>query len=119
MPSVSLNRDIVKVFGFPMDHCTSPLGNMSSQDQNAIRISLFTECLLFVDLILNIWKCCVHLRNCFLLMIHGTMIHHIALVGLRDDFKPQPLVDRLVSIVLNNDNRPEPEGTTGQSAVGF
>ena len=26
---------------------------------------------------------------------------------------------RLVSIVLNNDNRPEPDGTAGQPAVGF
>ena len=26
---------------------------------------------------------------------------------------------RLVSIVPNNDNRPEPDGTAGQQAVGF
>ena len=26
---------------------------------------------------------------------------------------------RPVSIVLNNDNRPEPDGTVGQPAVGF
>ena len=26
---------------------------------------------------------------------------------------------RPVSIVLNNDNRPEPDGTAGQPAVGF
>ena len=26
---------------------------------------------------------------------------------------------RLVSIVLDNDNCPEPDGTTGQPAVGF
>ena len=26
---------------------------------------------------------------------------------------------RPVSIVLNNDNRPEPDGTAGQRAVGF
>ena len=41
---------------------------------------------------------------------------------LRDDFKTQPPVDRRfrpVSIVLNNGNRPEPDGTVGQPAVGF
>ena len=49
--------------------------------------------------------------------------------GFRDGFKTQPAVDRRltggsvrfrpVSIVLNNDNRPEPDGTAGQPAVGF
>ena len=41
---------------------------------------------------------------------------------LRDDFKTQPPVDRrfrLVSIDLNNDNRPETDGTASQPAVGF
>ena len=40
----------------------------------------------------------------------------------RDGFKTQPPVDRRfrpVSIVLNNDNRPEPDGTAGQPVVGF
>ena len=34
------------------------------------------------------------------------------LTGDSDRFQP-------VSIVLNNDNRPEPDGTPGQPAVGF
>ena len=44
---------------------------------------------------------------------------------LRDNFKIQLPVDRrfcpvrLVSIVLNNDNRSEPDRTIGQPAVGF
>ena len=43
-------------------------------------------------------------------------------IALRGDFKTQPSVDqrfRLVSIVLHNDNCPEPDGTTSQPAVGF
>ena len=41
---------------------------------------------------------------------------------LRDGFRTQPPVARRfrpVSIVLNNDNHPEPDGTAGQPAVGF
>ena len=44
---------------------------------------------------------------------------------VRDDFKTNrwvigsSILFRPVSIVLNNDNRPEPDGTAGQSALGF
>ena len=44
---------------------------------------------------------------------------------VRDGFKTQPAVDRCfvrfwaVSIVLNNGNRPEPDGAAGQPAVEF
>ena len=37
----------------------------------------------------------------------------------RDDFKTQSPVDRPISIVLSNDNHPEPGGTVGQPAIGF
>ena len=41
---------------------------------------------------------------------------------VKDNFKTQPPVDRqfrLVSIVLNNNNRLEPDRTSGQPAVEF
>ena len=44
------------------------------------------------------------------------------IIIIRGGFKTQLPVDRRfrpISIVLNNDNRPEPDGTAGQPAVGF
>ena len=49
----------------------------------------------------------------------------ISFHNLRNDFQTQLPNDGgfvcfwLVCIVLNNDNRPEPKGTTGQPMVGF
>ena len=71
-----------------------------------------------------LWIMSYVISTCKLIIhIQSPLTSYVGLIKcFRDNFKTQPQVDqrfRLVSVVLNNANRPEPDRTAGQRVVKF